>query len=260
MIIINELEYAETILKEQKIDDNHRGSDLSIIAKYLFYKGNTYKQIRKFLEEFCVKNIKYFNIITDYHNIEYAINQSKNYKLSIPTDIIITQQEISAIQLVDNIDYQRFLFTLLVLGKLKKYNSTEKKFKESSKFFGLYYNGRPKDIIKQAGLRWSQSFENKLMHELHDLQFLDVAIGRRGIIIIKYAGEGYPALIITDFRNLGLRYLKHIGAKKIGECEECNSLFIRRSKLQILCPECYRRHRLKTKRDIERERRIRGQV
>jgi len=236
-LVLDELSLAEQILKNQKLDDDHEGYDLSILAKYYIYQGNDYKKTTKLIEEFCIKNIKYFNIITRRSLIDYAINSAKKYKLGIPIDIIITHQEISIIQTVPNIDYQRFLFTLLVMGKQQKYNSTKTKFKNSAKFIGIYYNGGAKEIIKHAGLRYNENFKNKMMNDLYKLEFLDMVMGKE-TIVIKFASEGHPALVVNNFDNIGLYYLKYIGNNKIGECQNCHSLFMKRSNRQILCKEC----------------------
>jgi len=239
LMVLNELEYAKKIIESQRIDENHRGSDLAILARYFIYQGKNYKEARKYLEEFCVNNIKYFNIVVDYHNIDYAINQAKKYKITDPINIIITHQEISSIQINNNLDYQRFLFTLLVLAKQKKYNPNKTKFKESPKFVGLYYNQGLKEVFKHAGLKWNENFKNKMLFDLrNNSKHIEMVIPS-GSIILKFSSEnGYPALIISDFRNIGLQYLKYIGNKKIGECQSCHIIFMKRSNKQILCKEC----------------------
>ena len=236
-MIIDELDYGEQILKNQKIDDNHKQYDLSILAKFFAYKGKSYKEIETIIEEFCIKNIKYFNPVTDRGLIDNSIRSAKNFIIKIPSEIIITKQEISSIQLVENIDYQKFLFTLLTLAKIQKYVPTKKKFRKSAKLIGLFHNGEPKEIFKHAGLKWSQDIQNKMLHELKELKYLTMNMPR-GAIPVFFASEGYPEIVIRDFRTIGLSYLKYIGDKKVGECEDCGSLFMKRSGAQKYCKNC----------------------
>ena len=112
------------------------------------------------------------------------------------------------------------------MRKQQKYNSTKSNLKNPLNLWVLYYNGGLKEIIKHAGLKSNENFKNKMMYDLYKLEFLDMVIGKE-TIVLKFASEGYPALSINDFRNIGLYYLKYIGNNKIGECQNCQSLFMK---------------------------------
>ena len=63
-----------------------------------------------------------------------------------------------------------------------------------------------------------------------------------GAIPVFFASEGYPEIVIRDFRTIGLSYLKYIGDRKVGECEDCHSIFRKRSGTQKYCENCAKEH------------------
>ncbi len=251
-MIIDEIKYAEKILEEKIIDSNHKKYELAIVAKFLAYQGKSYKEIEKFLENFCKENVKYFNEVTDRWMIDGAIRAAKTFYIKVPEEVIITHQEISSIQKTEIIDHQQFLFTLLILAKIQKYVPSKKRFKKSAKLVGLWYNGEIKEIFRHAHLQWSKPAQYKFFHNLYLEGYLNYN-PPYGSIPVMFAAEGYPAIVIKDFRELGLQYLKYIGNNKIVECEKCEKVFKRRSRLQVLCSDCYKEHRLELSREIMRK-------
>ena len=61
--------------------------------------------------------------------------------------------------------------------------------------------------------------------------------------------DGETELIIDDFRELGLQWLKHIGDSTICNCSDCNKLFKKKSNKQKVCNVCAKEKQKQWQRD-----------
>jgi len=120
--IFDELLYAEKLLANGFVKFMSR-KDLIILAKFYFFKGLDEEQIRKKLNMFCYKYNPEYNEIIFGNSIDTAIKKSKQGTLSIPSDIVITKQEINRIKKIGNYRVEKVLFTILVCSKFYKQSS-----------------------------------------------------------------------------------------------------------------------------------------
>jgi len=120
--IFDELLYAEKLLANGFVKFMSR-KDLIILAKFYFFKKLDEEQIRKKLNAFCYTYNPEYNEIIFGNSIDTAIKKSKQSKLSIPDDIVITKQEIDRIKKIGNYRVEKILFVILVCSKFYKQSS-----------------------------------------------------------------------------------------------------------------------------------------
>ena len=120
MLVFDEVEYAKNLL-EKGFEGFVSLKDLSIIAKYLREEENLgFKKIEKRLIEFCVKYNPSFNVVKNAKFIQRAVASARNYNLRRPEAIIITKAEIEKIRSINNWQYEKVLFVMLVIAKFFK--------------------------------------------------------------------------------------------------------------------------------------------
>ena len=120
--------------------DEYKRSDLLLYAKYLRYKaitesGKDYNnvtaedmeqldsQIEKELKAFCNRYYIDFNYIVKFQDIDNAVASSRLYKLKLPLPTPITKKEWEKICTIENDNYRRMLFVMLVDAKYHRLHS-----------------------------------------------------------------------------------------------------------------------------------------
>lgn len=245
MIYFDELSVAQNMESATTQVDEYKKSDVLLYAKYLRYKkiidaGKSYddvtlddmialdNQIEKELIAFCNKYYTDYNYIVRFQDIDTAVDRSRYYKLKLPLPTPITQSEWDAICQIDNDNYRRMLFVMLVDAKYNRLHSTavENTFEVNEDT--LFYCRMCKSDIYKAGKCKFENAEEKLFslgcfyeHGLFDitnnkyrswfLKFVDISSNN----IIEY---------ITDYDHINLHYDK-ISGVKIGTCKMCGKLF-----------------------------------
>ncbi len=234
-IVLNEVKQAEHIIEKGKVG-NKPTSTLFLLGKYYRQKENLNKeQTFNKLNEFMQQNYKNYNSALWEDTIEDISKKANKYSLREIDHIEITQSELDKILEIDNLKYQKLLFTMLCYAKLYNIisennngwvNTDIKEIYRVARVTVKYRNDKFLYLndIEQMGLI---SFSNKNDNLNLKINFLDV--------------DGECVLDINDFRELGYEYLNYIGNGKFIRCSECNRLVRKKSKKDFstkYCHEC----------------------
>lgn len=234
-IVLNEVKQAEHIIETGEVG-NKPTSTLFLLGKYYRVKENLDKEhtFNK-LNEFMKNNYKNYNSALWEDIIEDISKKANKYSLREIDSIGITQQELDKISEIDNLKYQKLLFTMLCYAKL--YNLI-------SENNNGWINADIKEIFRVA--RVSVKYRNDKFLYLNDLE-------RTGLISFSSKNDNLNirvnfvdmgnehVLDVYDFRELGYEYLNYIENGKFIRCTECNRLVKKKSKHDYstkYCSEC----------------------
>ena len=122
-VVLNEVKQAEYIIEKGEVG-NKPTSTLFLLGKYYRVKENLDKeQTFNKLNEFMENNYKNFNSALWEDIIEDISKKANKYSLREIDLIGITQQELDKISEIDNLKYQKLLFTMLCYAKLYNFIS-----------------------------------------------------------------------------------------------------------------------------------------
>lgn len=216
-----------------------------LYAKYLRYKkvieaGKSYdnitveeltemdSEIEKELIGFWKQTCPEFNYVKSFLVIDSAIETSKKYKLKLPHPTPITQSEWDAIMSIDNDNYRRMLFIMLIEAKYRRlYNATigvESQILPETKFY-VYMNRT--EIQRAGGCKFNDQQEKICaLGTLHDAGLFDITENKLRLWYIKFVDISNENVIdyITDYDHLDLHY-ERLSGEKIGTCKTCGRLF-----------------------------------
>lgn len=234
-VVLNEVKQAEYIIEKGEVG-NKPTSTLFLLGKYYRVKENLDKEhtFNK-LNEFMKSNYKNYNSALWEDIIEDISKKATKYSLREIDSIGITQQELDEIYEINNLKYQKLLFTMLRYAKL--YNLI-------SENNNGWINADIKEIFRVA--RVSVKHRNDKFLYLNDLE-------RTGLISFSSKNDNLNirvnfvdmgnehVLDVYDFRELGYEYLNYIENGKFIRCTECNRLVKKKSKHDYstkYCSEC----------------------
>lgn len=214
-IILNEHAAAK-----QSLDSHTLGKKpfqtLSCIARYYMDGGHTKRQVRKLLEEFLLRCDSSISLPKWSKLIDNVIASAATRPAVQIDQIVITRPEMEAIDTVAGVQTKRLAFTLLCLSKY--WNVV------NSRSDG-WVNSPDSDIMRIANISTSVKRQSMLYHQLFELGYIRFSkqVDNTNVQVC-FDCEGEPALVITDFRNLGYQYLRYSGEAFV-ECENCGVLF-----------------------------------
>lgn len=238
-VVLNEVKQAEHIIEKGEVG-NKPTSTLFLLGKYYRVKENLDKEhtFNK-LNEFMKNNYKNYNSALWEDIIEDISKKANKYPLREIGSIGITQQELDKISEINNLKYQKLLFTMLCYAKL--YNLI-------SENNNGWINADIKEIFRVA--RVSVKHRNDKFLYLNDLEQMGlISFSNKNDnlnIQINFVDmNGESILDISDFRELGYEYLKHIGNGKYIRCAECMCLVKKKSKHDYstkYCTKCSKKN------------------
>ncbi len=246
-MIFNELEFATNLLKTGFSRDKSI-SDLFILAKYYRHLGMSKKDVEKELLGFCRRFNPEFNMVTDGWRIDNAVNNSQKYKLRLPIDIAITQNELNIIEQVDNYKYQKILFVMLVCSKNEKYNGTKIKPKKN-KSIDFFVNSSFIDVLKIAKVNINKDERNIILHELNVLRLVEATY--YGSFKIKYVDESSKMVLTIQSNGDMIEEYKKM-KKRVKYCIDCNKPFEPNSNRQERCEDCAKKREKEKTREYVR--------
>ena len=217
-VVLNEVKQAEHIIENGEVG-NKPTSTLFLLGKYYRVKENLDKeQTFNKLNEFMERNYKNYNSALWEDIVEDISKKANKYSLREIDSLCITQDELDKISEIDNLKYQKLLFTMLCYAKL--YNCI-------SENNNGWINADIKEIFRVA--RVSVKYRNDKFLYLNDLE-------KTGLISFSNKNDnlnirvnfvdmdGKKVFNISDFRELGYEYLNYIGNCKFIRCVECGRL------------------------------------
>ena len=233
MIVLNELEYAESCLRNNHID-NKPYFTLSILAKYYFHHlGYDKGQIVECLTSFLSTNYPKYKKEYAYWNdvIEKMVKNVEKYTLHEIEGVWITENELRTIENIRNKVLERLAFTMLCLAKLA--------IQRNQKSNG-WVNDDAKVIFSLARISGSVTDRYVRIGELYDLGLIELP-KRNDLLSYRVTfidDNSKNELFIHDFRELGYEYLRYKG-QNIIRCAECGIL-VRGNKAgtKSLCSDC----------------------
>lgn len=234
-VVLNEVKQAEHIIEKGEVG-NKPTSTLFLLGKYYRVKENLDKEHTfSKLNEFMENNYKNYNSALWEDIIEDISKKANKYQLREIDSIGITQQELDEISEINNLKYQKLLFTMLCYAKL--YNLI-------SENNNGWINADIKEIFRVA--RVSVKHRNDKFLYLNDLE-------RTGLISFSSKNDNLNIRVnfvdmgnkhvfdVDDFRELGFEYLNYFKNGKFIRCTECNRLVKKKSKHDYstkYCSEC----------------------
>ena len=243
MIIFNELEYAENMLKRGFLQDKY-SMELKILAKYYNKKKDLKtNDIKIKLKEFCKEHLTGYNEVLHLDMIIKATTfgvQKKNVLVIIPP-IPITKIELEKIKELNDLDLEKLSFVALVLSKINKHipKNTSSKYKKKENIDNQgYYVNNLKDLFICSKITCNKTRKDIFIDQLHETKLFGFTIFCT--LEVNFVDEiSEPEIIIKNFDNFILEYLKYIG-HNIAYCLNCESPFICTNNLHKYCKICAR--------------------
>lgn len=219
--------------------------ELSIYARWLKYNklqeiGKDYltvsdeelKEIEKYIEnsliDFSTKHFADFNYTKNYKDIDIAIENTRDRKLLIPIKIPITRTEYEKLLEIDNDEYRRIIFVMLVESKYFKLNNVSIIDEEINKNTMFFVSMPYKDVMKAAKVKSSKEKQKESMYYLFQNGFF----GRTAIKDLFYVKivdiNKNPEDVVEwifDYDHLDLHYERIFTGRSISECKYCGCLF-----------------------------------
>ncbi len=241
MIILNEKEYIESFINDNKKQVDNMYYTLTLLARY--YKTQMKSkpsEIYKKLEEFLIKQGE--DTVTWQTSLDKIVKKSDKSLLEIEF-VSITKGEIEVIKRIKNKRLEKLLFTMLSLAKFNNMASTSN---------NNWINREVKEIFKLANVRDNVKKQYLSISEIKDLGLIKFSkkVDNLNLCVKFIDDESEVELKIDDFRDLGFQYLAYLGDDYI-KCECCKKIVPIKSKTNKpkYCDECARENQLKQQRE-----------
>lgn len=232
MIIFDEVDYAETIIRNGCSKRNVL-LDFNILAKYyLYYLGLTEQDVKEKMLDVLKNSDIYIPISYLIPKINKAICFAKTENLRTMEAVSIYKEELDIIQTLPE-EVQDLAFEYLFLSKW----TTDEK--------GFFLNqADAKRLLGKPSMRNSklQSL-NYILEQEKYIKFVDTKTKELiKVLITKDCGQ--EVFRVVDFNHPVLHYRKHLGDRIIN-CEICNCLVKPRGNKQKYCKDCAKIQKLK---------------
>lgn len=219
MIILNEKEFSEECIMFHRFYGKNPSQTLWILAKYYREcEGMTTKNIERALQNFLRSSLVQYKYSEQIWNdrIEKIVKKAKNAKLYQIDGVSITNDEMGIIQSLNSKVLERLAFTLLCLAKLgnKKYETNNG-----------WVNLDSKEIFKMAHISCKTDERYKKISILGEKGLLEFPKSADNLSMrVTFINDNSEKILyISDFRELGLEYLKYLGGNYV-RCKECGKL------------------------------------
>lgn len=236
-VILNETKQAENILEKGEVG-NKPASTLFLLGKYYRQKQELNKdQTMDKLHEFMEHNYKNYNAALWEDIIEDIAKKSHKYPLREIDAISITQTELDKIAELQNIKYQKLLFTMLCYAKL--YDTL------SANNNGWVNTGIP-ELYRIANITVKYKKDKFLyLNDIAETGLISFSSRNDNLNIqLTFLDSFSPAVMrINDFRELGYAYLNYISVEKFIHCKSCYRLVKKTNNKCLYCSDCAKRRK-----------------
>lgn len=185
---------------------------LQRVARYYLDEGYSQSETRNMLDMFLLQCDSLASTAKWSPTLDRALKYASKHQTICIDSIKITCPEMKRIEALEGKQIKRLAFTLLCLSKYW--------IAVSEKCNGWVSN-QDNEIMAMANIKTSikrQSFMYSTLRDAGMVQFAKRVDNTN--VRVLFAEDGETALEITDFRNLGYQYLKHIGEPYF-ECQNC---------------------------------------
>lgn len=228
-IILNEKVHAEYVIENNLIGSKPRNT-LGIIAKYYYSIGYKKPEIRGLLEDFLLKCDPNTNIVKWQRLIDERANSADKYPLIEIDSITITEDEMKKIQTIGGIMLQRLMFTMLCLAKFKDIINPNNHH---------WVSVKDAHIFSLANITTTYNRQGLMFNDLWNLEYIGYSnsVDNINVYVKIINNSSPPALVVSDFRNLGNQYRRYCGEKYF-DCENCGIVTKKNANPQRYCPDC----------------------
>lgn len=234
MIVLNEIKYAEEILKTGKIDKKPSAT-ISLLAKYYRqYKNKSENETIEIINEFMDKYYPFFNKVKWQNSIVGIVSKATQYKLREIENISISKNELNKIKELKNERLERLLFTMLCFAKT--YNMT-------SEINNGWVNTDINEIYNTARVSVKQADEKHfIIHKLIQDGYLECSKKNTNLNLrITFIDNSSDCILnINNLEELGYEYMQYINKGRFCRCENCGKLIKLKNteRSKKYCKEC----------------------
>lgn len=236
-IILNEVKYAEQILSGEE-PANKPYATLTLLGKYYRQKvGLKPMETITALNDFMVSHYNDYNP-DSWEEVIEKIAKSKKYLIRELDHIEIMQTELDCIALIDDLNLQKIMFTMLCYAKF--YNAINPQNNN-------WINTDIAEIFKIARVN-TRCRKDKLLilNKLLNMAKCDgepyISLSKKNTntnVKLNFLDmSGKPVLQISDFRELGYAYLQYLGKEQFTHCEKCSLLIKKGKRRPKYCSNC----------------------
>jgi hypothetical protein len=230
MRIFDELKEAEWLIKNG-FRKGFNTFEIGLVAKYYRYINLKEKEVKENTFEFCKKYYPVYNEILDYPIIERQIRKSKKYKLRIPVDVPITENELNIIKSLHNYRHEKILFTMLFLAKYEKLTNISNKTEVNKNY---YSNQKLSTIYKLS--HTSKKKNENIRNILYKKELIiDVDVNIFLLKFVDYQDTSEIKIVINNVDDIISFYPPY--------CEICGKILEKKSNSHKLCNNCFENKR-----------------
>ena len=251
-IVLKENDWAKQMVSSRSLGDSPIET-LRRVARYYLDIGYSRQDVRKNLEMFLLRCDPDASIPKWWNTIERAIKVAQKRPALYIESIKVYASELEAINNIKSIPARRLAFTLLCLSKY--WDIVRGKDDH-------WVNSSMSDIMNMANIRTSLKYQCLMYYDLNKAGLIQLSkrVDNTNVQVCFAEDDGDVAMEITDFRNLGYRYLMYLG-QPFFECENCGIVTKTKGadgnrRRQRYCPSCAAE--VMVKQNVESVMRIRG--
>lgn len=231
IIILNEREYVDNVLKNKNVNTSKTYTFLSMYARYLYHeKGLRKARIIKELNNFMDENYPHYNPMDWSDSLEKYADKAKKYPLCECKGVWITENELKTINEIHDKVLERLAFTLLCLAKFRNFRNSK------NNNWINYSNG---EVYSLACIN-TPAFEKDIkLNKLKELGLIEYAkkIDNLNIQVLYIDDDSKKILFVYDFRKLGYEWRLYKGEKYI-RCADCGILVKNTNGKRKYCKDC----------------------
>ena len=228
-IVLNERECAIEALQKCVLDAKPLVT-LGRVAKYYRAEGYKKSEIHSMLESFMLKCDPTINIVKWQDAIDRQIKDVDKFPLIEIEGVPITQCELDVCNSLSGIQMRRLMFTLICLAKFCNAVSDKN---------NGWVNRPDKEIFKMANVVTPIKRQSLMLNDLREAGLIRFSrkVDNININVKCIDDVGEPALIVTDYRNLGYQYMRYCGEQYF-ECASCGIVIKKTGKNHKYCSDC----------------------
>ena len=228
MIILDEKDYAELILKKGIQTASNKFYDLQLLAAYLEQAGCSDTEMEQRLHATCKRRIKGYSRVKFYSVIDGLIKRAKTFTFKESQPIKITKAELDVVLSEDSVKIRRLLFVYLVLAKYYMNNNHTDKY---------YVGASDVDIFKLARINSVKvETRNEFMHEITKKGYITPTLSMSSIV--NYVNE--DSEVVMEFKpDIDMEYHleQYLGGSFL-TCTICGRLDKKGSNSAKYCRQC----------------------
>lgn len=229
-IILDEKQWCEDVINKCDLGRNPYGT-LSRLAKYYFSQGLRRRELARALEEFLLRCNSGTNVVRWQEAIDNCVKQADRRPLIHIDYVAITNRELEKIKGLRSSTLQRVMFTMLCLAKYRMAINPKN---------DGWISYESKDIFSLANVKMQISRQYAVLNELLTDDLIRTSKIVDNISVrVQIIADGDEVMRITDFRNLGHQYMRHMDSRRFIECANCGLVIPKGSNAHKYCKSCY---------------------